>query len=139
MVSSKNFAINNGPTAGVYCSYCSGKLKTQKEEDSGAFHYQCTCADAKAEIYLLTQKEELESKLAKFYDQRDKQIKKTQLLKHKTSIEMQLQELASALSELDEDSSPENVSSPRKQLEEIESSPLKMEKPSLPNFNQGNV
>lgn len=133
MVSSKNFAINDGPNAGVYCSYCGEKLTTQKDEETGAFHYQCECADARAEIVLLTQREELEAKIAKFYSQREKQIKRMQLLGHRSSIELQLQELSTALAELEEDEPP--ISSPQAQLEASGSdNSLKMNGPKLPKF-----
>lgn len=141
MVSSKNYAINNGPNAGVYCSYCGEKLTTQKDEETGAFYYQCTCADAKAEIILLTQKEELEAKIAKFYSQREKQIKRMQLLGHQASIQLQLEELQDALAELEDDSDVENdVTFSSDQVSEgvtltPEENSLKMEGPKLPDFN----
>lgn len=144
MVSSKHFVINDGPNAGVYCSYCGEKLTTKKNEETGEFYYQCDCADARAEILLLTQKEELEAKIAKFYAQREKQIKRMQLLGHRSSIELQLQELASALAELEKEDSatsdePSRKQIPEWQLEEIEKESLKMAKPKLPNFNQGTL
>lgn len=135
MVTTKNFVINDGANAGIYCSYCGQKLTPQKDTDTGAFYSQCSCADAKAEIVLLTQSQELEAKIDKFYAQREKQTKYTQLLAHKANMESQLRELSIALAELEEDSdeisAPEH--SPRKQLEEIGNS-LKMEKPKLPDF-----
>lgn len=130
MKSSKNFTINDGSQAGVYCSYCGKKITSKSDEETGGFYSQCDCADAKAEIVLLTQQEELDAKIDKFYQQREKKTKKTQLIAHKNHMESQLKELSSALAELDDDSE-EVDNSPRKQLED---NPLKMTGPKLPKF-----
>lgn len=120
MVSSKYFAINDGPNAGIYCSYCGEKITPKKNEDDGAFYYQCDCTDARAEIVLLEQQAQLEQKLQKFYSQREKMVKRTQLSKHYSNMELQLKEM-------------------KEQLEALGNDSLKMEQPKLPNFNQGTL
>jgi len=144
MISSKHFVINDGPNAGIYCSYCGEKLTPQKDEETGAFYYQCTCADAKAEIHLLTQKEELDAKVEKFYAQREKKMKRIQLLAHRANMELQMHELSEALAELNDDESDQEESdeipapkhSPRQQVEEMEGNSLKMDGPKLPKFEK---
>lgn len=133
MKSSKNFTINDGSQAGVFCSYCGKKITPAKDEESGGFYSRCDCADAKAEIVLLTQQEELDAKIDKFYQQREKKTKKTQLFAHKTNMESQLKELSAALAELDDETEEAGDNSPRRQLEEI-GNPLKMTGPKLPKF-----
>jgi len=135
MKSSKNFTINDGVNAGVYCSYCGKKLTPVQDEETGGFYSQCDCADSRAEIVLLTQQEELDVKIDKFYQQRERLTKKTQLTAHKTNIESQLKELSTALAELDNEDPPEH--SPRvarMQADRPEEDSLKMDGPKLPKF-----
>lgn len=133
MISSKNFVINDGENAGVYCSYCGEQLSSVKDEETGGFHYQCACADAKAEIILLTQQEELSAKIERFYAQREKQTKRIQLLAHRANIELQLEELRVALAELEEENEPEITPEHSENIESGEDS-LKMKGPKLPDF-----
>ena len=148
MFSSKYFAINDGPNAGVYCSYCGKKLSPIKNPDAddegfpyeGGFFYQCDCADARAELLLLEQQAQVNQKLETFYTQREKTMKKTQLSKHYENMELQLKEMKQSLLELDSDETSDKdptVTPAKDQFEAVKTDSLKMDKPKLPNFKQG--
>lgn len=134
MVSSKYFSIDEGPNAGVFCKYCGEKIAATTDEDSGGFYYRCTCDDARAEIILLEQQHTLNQKLEKFYTQRDKQMKRTQLVAHHAALQYQLKDISKALEDLTDDDESDRDSTLSSSEEEGDDS-LKMERPKLPSFN----
>lgn len=74
--SSKYFAVDIEEIGieGIYCSYCGEKLIPHKDDDTGGYEFQCSCALAQKEIKLQEELQRLSDELADFEDATEDQV-----------------------------------------------------------------
>lgn len=88
MLESKYFSIDIGSSEdGIYCSYCGALLTPKKDDDTGAYYFQCTCAQAYEELEFQRLIEDAGERLSELEERIDKTIElQKRMLAHTSCI-----------------------------------------------------
>lgn len=110
--STRTFEISEGEYAGIWCSYCNERIRPRRDEDTGAFIYQCTCDDAQKEIALLEEQRLANEMLEAFYEEKSIQMRRSYIERRIHEHKSALAELEQGLEELETESIANQAGSP---------------------------